>query len=134
MCKPYILENKCPCSLIFQCLTQSSQVMQGLGKDGKINPSVIIAKENTFILIQGTFIDVEEGKKNVLIFCCPYCACGWNHITSSESCNAKTSHGKFSHGNRNPMLPLTKGHPIYGGKQETSQRKPEKQKCFHSDV
>lgn len=28
------------------------------------------------------------------------------------------------------MLPLTKGHPVYGRKQETSQRKPEKQNVF----
>uniref|UniRef100_A0A8C0EUS5 Uncharacterized protein n=1 Tax=Bubo bubo TaxID=30461 RepID=A0A8C0EUS5_BUBBB len=37
---------------------------------------------------------------------------------------------KCSHGNPDPTLPLTKGHPIYGRKQETSQRKPEKQNVF----
>lgn len=40
--------------------------MEGLGKDGKMHLSVIGAKENTFILIQGMFIVVEVREKNFI--------------------------------------------------------------------
>lgn len=74
----------------------------------------------------------SRGREKIVLIlpCCLYCACGWNHITSSESCNTEASHGKCSHGNPSSMLSLTKGHHIYGRKQETSQRKPEKQNVF----